>query len=376
MNRPDFYRSLIKRYKDKTATDAELEVFMQLTREGKLDEYLTEDIDYESAITDEQTHFQEVGVRGTVIRWLPRVAAAASVLVIFSVGLYLYYHTTRDEKVQVSSLSDIPPGGNKAILTLSDGTKINLNAVANGQIAQQTGIVIRKAADGQLVYEVTNKGSLQGSISFNTISTPYGGQYKVLLPDGTSVWLNAASSLQYPTRFTGNSRQVTLIGEGYFEVAKDRGKPFTVKTDKQTVKVLGTHFNVNAYGDEEAVVTTLLEGSVQVVPDAAFRPLTLKPGQQMLLTDATPTIKSVDTEETIDWKNGDFIFADEDIKSIMRRIARWYDVEVIYQNGTVPDASFTAQVSRNKNVSEVLQVLELTGAVHFRIEGRKITVIP
>ena len=264
------------------------------------------------------------------------------------------------------------------MLTLADGTQVTLNEQANGEIAKQAGASITKTADGQLIY--TAKANPSGKATNNTISTPRGGQYQVDLPDGTRVWLNAMSSLTFPTTFKGNRRLVRLKGEGYFEVAKLEKMPFMVVADKQTVLVYGTHFNVNSYADEGSTKTTLLEGSVDVssvdqqqAPKAIFRIARLKPGQQAEFSNGSLKVQPADVEEAVAWKNGKFKFSNENIESLMRKVARWYDVDVEYK-GKISKEGFGGQVSRSRNVSEILEVLQLTRLVHFEIEGRRIIV--
>lgn len=309
----------------------------------------------------------------SVFRWL------AAAMILIALGLYFYPGFREAEKVIYPSryASRILPGGNKAILTLSDGSEISLTDAENGALTKQSGIKITKTADGQLVYDAS--ASRSSSEASNTITTPRGGQYQVNLPDGTKVWLNAASSLKFPLTFTDQkNRIVELSGEAYFEVAKNKHQPFkvvtTVRPDQegreQIIEVLGTHFNVNAYPDEESIVTTLLEGSIRL-----NNKLTLKPNQQSIFAYDHFHVVPADTEEAVAWKNGYFMFANEDLRSIMRKISRWYNLEIVYQ-GKTTDNTFIGTVSRFKEVSEVLNILELTRTVHFKIEGRKITVMP
>ncbi|WP_448634930.1 FecR family protein [Pedobacter panaciterrae] len=243
-------------------------------------------------------------------------------------------------------------------------------------------MVINKTADGQLVYTVSDSDpqGKNGAQLFNTIETPNGGKYQVNLPDGTRVWLNAASLLRYPTKFSGSKRVVELTGEGYFEVAKLPGKiPFIVKSEGQEVEVLGTHFNINSYEDEGPIKTTLLEGSVRVIRsksswNAPDNNVLLRPGEQSELGEQKINVKEVNTESILAWKDGDFVFDGDDLKSIMRKVARWYDVEVIYK-GEFDDVKFGGLISRSKNISSVLGIMESTGKIHFVIEGNRITVL-
>ncbi|MEP6611631.1 MAG: FecR family protein [Mucilaginibacter sp.] len=298
---------------------------------------------------------------------------AASILVFASIGLYLLYnHYPRHPQPIVNNKiykNDVAPGGNKAILTLADGSKLVLNNSKNGPLATQAGIQVIKR-DSLLSYKVT--AASNNKVSYNSIATPKGGQYQLVLADGTKVWLNSASSLRYPTSFTGKDRTVELTGEAYFEVAKNKNQPFNVKTTTQTVQVLGTHFNVNAYRDENTVKTTLLEGSVKVY--SATGNVMISPGQQSALANNGSFVinKDLDTDEIIAWKNGVFQFNEADIQTIMRQIARWYDIDVEFK-GAMPANTYHGKISRNSNVSQVLKILELSG-INFTIEGRKISV--
>jgi transmembrane sensor len=305
-----------------------------------------------------------------------KVAAAATILVFFSVAGY-FLIKDRNEKYQASR-ANIAPGGNKAMLTLSNGKKIMLDDVAKGEIAQQSGVSITKTASGQIVYNaIANKNgtSIQnrGEVLQNTFSTPKGGQYQIVLPDGTTVFLNAASSLIYPTSFHGTERVVTLTGEAYFEVAKNKDMPFRVKSGIQTVEVLGTHFNINAYTDESAIKTTLLEGSVKV--SSAINSSLIVPGEQSVVNKAgngTISKHNVNLEKETAWKNGVFSFENDDLKSIMRQVARWYDVDVVYE-GNLPDERYFGEISRKSNLSEVFKILELNN-IKFDVEGKTVKV--
>lgn len=303
-----------------------------------------------------------------------RMALAASILLCLIAGLYLATRTSEPQQLTVSTLNDVKPGRNKAILTLADGSVIDLDNAKTGQIAAQNGIVVRKTANGKLEYIVKDAaGNSNQAISTNLISTPRGGQYQVTLPDGTKVWLNAASTLKYPSLFAQNERRVELQGEAYFEVAKDKNKPFRVATNQQTVEVLGTHFNINAYNDEELVKTTLLEGAVNV--SNGTNSLKLKPGQQALLNLADAKLRmnpNVDVDKELAWKNDLFAFDNDDLKTIMRQISRWYDLDVVYQ-GKITDEKYVGEIPRNSNLSEVFKILELNH-VHIDAKGKVLTV--
>ncbi len=315
--------------------------------------------------------------QGGGITWLwPKLVAAALVI---GLGVYWWagYRGSRNvaqqEKAAKVQLADIPPGGNKAILTLGDGSSITLDSAGNGLLASQGGTSVTQSGKGQLVYK--SGRNIENAPVFNTVSTPKGGQFHIVLPDGTGVWLNAASSLRFPTAFTGKQRNVEITGEVYFEVAHNRQMPFVVKNGATEITVLGTHFNVMAYDDEKIMRTTLLEGAVKVTRGA--REALLAPGQQARISTATGSVRvvdDVDTEKELSWKNGYFQFEDESLESIMRQVSRWYDVEVRYE-GNSRGENFTGRLPRNSNVSGVMKILSLSG-VKFRIEDKTIIVTP
>ena len=308
-------------------------------------------------------------------RWM----AAAIILIALSVGINYQFSTVKMNQQQIIA-NEIHPGGNKAYLTLSDGERISLTDAENGDVAKQSGITITKSFEGQLIYstEPTENSEL---IKYNNISTPRGGQFKVVLPDGSTVWLNSESSLTYPTTFSSlDKRRVELEGEAYFEIAHNKKKPFIVHTISssngmsQDVEVLGTHFNINGYENEAVIKTTLLEGSIRVLVEQSKQSFLLKPGQQSKLSNKELLIELADIDSELAWKNGDFIFNNESLSSIMKKIERWYDVEVVYQT-KITDRKFTGAVSRSKNLSAVLQIMELTGKITFKIEGRRVIII-
>lgn len=300
----------------------------------------------------------------------PRIAAAAMLILTLSAGLFFYIN---NNQVVTPESSEILPGGNKAVLTLSNGEKISLTDAADGNIANQANVSITKTADGQLIYTIHDSKDTSLPPKYNTVETPNGGQFHIVLPDGTKVWLNAASSLRFPTYFAGKERKVELTGEGYFEVSKNQKMPFLVKTNKQDVEVLGTHFNVNAYADEEVIKTTLIEGSVKV--KTSFATQILRPGQQSLLDGNSLSVAEVDTDVATAWKNGQFMFNDEHIEAIMRQISRWYNVDIEFLHKPSESKIFWGTISRFENVSQVLEILELTKSVKFKIEGRRIIVM-
>lgn len=309
-----------------------------------------------------------------IILWGTSIAAA--ILIIISIGSNFFFEKEIKlvEKEIAPPIYDKNPGGNKAVLTLADGTKIFLDDAINGTIAEQGGIQISKADDGSIIYamsEIAENSS--GNILFNTIETPKGGKYQIILPDGSKVWLNSVSSLRFPAIFNGNERKVELSGEAYFEVVKNTNKPFIVKTHDMNVFVTGTQFNVMAYSDENYSATTLVEGSVHVSNHNGN--MVLKPGEQVVANEGANLKKRItDVEQNIAWKNGLFQFNDSDMRTVMNQISRWYDVSIEYQ-GEVPEKYFGGYISRDSKLSQVLKMLELSG-VQFKLKENKLIVLP
>lgn len=312
----------------------------------------------------------------SIIRRYRWWAVAASLILLLGLTAYFMFRsdkTGRDQEqpVLAKNVNDPAPGKDGAILTLGDGRQIVLDSLGNGVIATQGNVEV-KLNDGRIEYDETTAANNSTAISYNSISTPRGRQYQVVLPDGTRVWLNAASSLSYPTAFTGNERKVSITGEAYFAVAKDRNKPFRVKINDSTeVEVLGTEFNANAYQDESAISITLLEGSLNVWHNAEKE--LLKPGQQARIVNGLKISDEVDLAQVTAWKDGRFEFGEStDIKAIMRQISRWYDVDIEFRENF--NQSFGGNISRHVNISRVLEKMEMTGRVHFTIEDRKVIV--
>ena len=321
----------------------------------------------------------------TIPAFAPRLwyqlGVAASILLLIVTSLFFYTNRTPVNKlalkvVEPKKAAVILPGDNKAILTLSDGTKIILEDAKNGILANQAGVSIQKTSDGELLYSFSNSANsvtqAEDNILYNKIETPIGGKYQVNLPDGSKVWLNSSSSLRFSALFNGDTREVELSGEAYFDVSKNKSKPFRVITKDQIVEVLGTQFNINSYSDEGPIKTTLIEGSVKII--YKDKVVLLSPGQQFQPKELVSAVLEADTEEVVAWKEGYFVFKNEDIKSIMRKLSRWYNVEVSY-SGDIPEVGFGGNISRSKDISEVLDVLQLTNAIHFKVEGRRITVM-
>jgi len=293
-----------------------------------------------------------------------KVAAAASVILALSFGGYFLFQKQKSQQIAYYK-NDIPPGHNQATLTLANGKKIILVKGLSGTLAQQGSTQIGVNGQSAIAYTATG-ANVNEPVVYNTLSTAVGEQspYPLILPDGSKVWLNAQSSITFPTAFNGKERIVRITGEALFEVAHNAEHPFKVQAEKQTIEDIGTTFDVNAYSNEPATATTLIEGKVKV--NGMF----LEPGQQ---SDGSH-IKTVNTKRYIAWKNNDFYFEDDNIQTVMRELSRWYNIEINYE-GSIPTESFDAQISRNKNISAVLHILENTKGVHFKIEGRRVTVI-
>jgi len=304
-----------------------------------------------------------------------KVAVAASVLLVGSLMLINTYKPTSDlaRGTKAEFKNDVAPGSSKATLILSNGKSILLAAVQKGQIAKQGNSTIIKTANGQIVYRASLVSERNDEDELNLITTPRGGKWDVTLSDGTKVWLNASSSIRYPSAFIGNERKVEITGEAYFEVAHNAAKPFKVITKGQIVEVLGTHFNINAYDDEETVKTTLLEGKVRVSKGIAIA--TLLPGQQSVTISSNNSIsvKNADTEQAIAWHNGYFQFDRSDIHAVTQQLSRWYDVDIKFQ-GKITQDKFGGSISRDATLSQVLHTLEQS-MVRFKIDGKTVTVM-
>lgn len=308
-------------------------------------------------------------------KWLAGVAAL--LFVALGTGWFLVQHSNRNhnghQQKENTYAQNIKPGINKATLTLANGKQLVLTDSLQGQLANEAGVKVSKTKKGEIVYTVVqDKGSGQQALQYNILTTRRNEQFQVVLPDGSHVWLDAASSLKYPVAFTGNERKVELTGQGYFEVAHNAAKPFIVKTNKTEVQVLGTHFNVSAYDDDRDTKTTLLEGSVRIKSNNATA--MLKPGGQAVLNDKGQLTvnKDVDTEMEIAWKNGLFDFKKAGIEEIMARASRWYDINVKYE-GKIPATKLTGKISRNVDISGLLGILQFEG-IKVRVEGRNVIV--
>lgn len=304
----------------------------------------------------------------------PRIAAAAAIILVAGAGLFYFQskNKVKTEQVVANLVKDIPSGKQGATLTLANGKKIVLSDSSEGEIASEAGVSISMAQGGQLIYEIKDQAK-QDRYAINTLSTARGETYQVHLPDGSLVWLNAGSTLKYPASFAASKeRNIELTGEAYFEVAKDKTHPFKVKSPGQEIEVLGTHFNMNAYADEASVKTTLLEGSVKVVSGSSST--VIEPGQQASSKGQKISVDQVNVNTVVDWKNGLFRFKNEALPSILRKVARWYDVEISYQLDAKNMPTFSGAVARTENVSAILKMLEETSDVKFSIDGKTIIV--
>jgi transmembrane sensor len=305
-------------------------------------------------------------------RWM-RYAAAALLLASGAVGFY-YYNTKASSKISSSYANKAPTkqDRNKATLTLADGTLMPLNNKVGGVIVTQNEVPVKQVANGEIIYQ-SNSAKLPKEQTYNTLATPLGGQFAITLADGTKVWLNAMSSLKYPVTFVGNERRVELTGEGYFEVAKNKHMPFIVTVNNSEVKVFGTHFNIMGYISEHTTGITLLEGSVSVSADG--RSQMLLPGQLASVKDHQITISATDGSQAVAWKNGYFNFGHEKIEVIMRKLSRWFNIDVTYQ-GKITREGFVGAIPQTTELAEILKTLELTGLVHFKVNGRSVIVMP
>ena len=407
------YQELAEKWLNNTISPQESEEFLQWYNSGQASDvyiprdYAEGDQDLKKRIFAEISQSISEPISSSSYRIQSWFAAAAVIIAVFAAGLY-FSSETKETKQYVANkvisepkatpplrrespvsevedqksvmINDIEAGENKAILTLGDGSKIILDDAKNGVLANQGGNSVLKAAEGEVIYSFLSEvkdpqtEDLNAPVIYNTIETPKGGKFQIKLPDGSKVWLNAASSLRFPTVFNGSKRQVELKGEAYFEVSPDKSKIFEVNTRNQVVQVLGTHFNINAYLDEPTVNTTLLEGSVRVSDLRTNISQLLKPGEQSQLSEQMEVINLKNTNEAVAWKEGYFQFDEADIKTVMRQIERWYDVSVVYE-GDLPNYRFGGEIERNLSLLQVLKVLEKT-KVHFRLEGREVIVMP
>lgn len=311
--------------------------------------------------------------------WKKVLKIAAVWVIIGGTGLLVWKERSEQLKLRTKTVAlvrgDKEPGSNKAVLKLGNGKEIILDSSNDGLLASQGGTKISKTADGMLMYDAASGGetNVVGKSYINTLSTPAGGQYKIILPDNSEVWLNSSSSISFPAVFTGAERKVTLTGEAYFEVSKDKNHPFKVKAGKAEVAVLGTHFNIMSYADEPRSEVSLAEGSVRVNLERNSQ--LLVPGQQASFSGSSDhiSLKNIDPEEVADWKNGYFQFDNTPVEQVMRQIKRWYNIEVVYQD-VKPGLYITGMISRTKKLSKILEMLKETSGLEFEVEAKQITV--
>jgi len=381
MRRERTAKVLLRKYRKGQCTEQEKALLESWYTQWHTDEQLLEQRELEQVEGEMWAFIQKTNVNSTKRRFPFTWLAAASIMLALSFVGYWYY-TSRQLNTMENRLytHDVNPGTDHALLTLADGTKVDVNSLRVGQSIVQEGVKISKDAIGNLVYETDlqeNKGKVAYGVAYNEISTPKGGQLQVLLPDGSKVWLNAASTLKYPLTFSEGERLVELKGEAYFEVAKQErrtGKqkrkvqPFIVRTGYQQVEVLGTHFNINAYENELETKTTLLEGRVRVSMDGGAFAI-LNPNEQSTgkRLGKNLEIKAVDPAESIAWKEGEFLFDNTDLITIMKQLERWYDVEIVALE-RFPNYTYNGKMKRTVKLSKVLQILEMTSDLQFKIE--------
>jgi transmembrane sensor len=373
MSKEKNYQELVRRYLENKASDEELEVFFHLMQEGTLKPYLEAALrQQEDTMMGESVSPGAQTIRRLRPKWVSLAAVAALLIALVSVaGFWFAAHRQHRVVLAQHTSSDVPPGRNHAILTMAGGRTLDLDSQSKATVALQAHASLQRNASGAWVYH----GGPDTAPSFDVLSAPRGGQLPFVLEDGTKVWLNAASSLRFPTSFSKDSREVSLVGEAYFEVAKDARKSFVVHVGKEQIQVLGTAFNVNAYSDEAHTKTTLVGGVVRLRQGA--NSVLMEPGQIVYFREDGSVQKSIDAEEveaSISWKNGYFSFADDDIATVMRQISRWYDVDVRYE-GPPTSARFGGDIERDLTLMQVLKILEKS-QVHFRLDGRVLTVLP
>lgn len=347
---------------------------LRFDREDKADVYsrLLSDINRRQITTDQQFTSRKFSIAS----W---VKVAALLVAVVSVGIILLYDAKQSgfnsPAVVSQDENDIAlPEYNEATITLADGSTIVLSDSMEGILARELGVVIRKADDGSIFYEAKQADVTGGKVNYNTFSTPKGSTYRILLPDGTKVWLNTASSIRYPLVFTGTERNVSLSGEAYFEVAPDVSKPFKVEANGSVIQVLGTHFNVSAYTDERQTTTTLVEGAVNVSKNG--NTVTLKPNEQAVVDESTGEIRqsAINIRTAIAWKDGYFRFDDDSIEEIVSKVSRWYDIEAVEYQGEFNER-FSGTFQRSKNVSQLFSHLERLAPIRFEIKGRRVVIM-
>lgn len=365
--------NLIKRYNKGLCTEDEKALLETWYIEWNKDKILD--------ISDQSLHDDLLINRQTVLQqirsddrsyslWSRIVAAAAVIIVLF--GVSLWYFSKDELSNDKLIVHDIAPGKDGATLTLANGQKISINEMLVGDIATQAGVKISKTKDGQLIYEITSNE--HSELAYNTLATARGQQSQVRLPDGTLVFLNSESALRYPTSFRNSDKRiVSLEGEGFFEVSKDKKHPFIVKTRGQEVEVLGTQFNINSYADQRSIRTTLIEGSVKVTSVNNVSKI-LKPDQQAINSGDGIELVDVESQFFVDWKEGFFMFNNESLESITNRVARWYNIKVVYEDNGLKTKTFIGTISKYENISKVIETLEGTAMASFKLNKDVLTI--
>ena len=387
--------TLLDRYLKNQSSTKEKEKLDEFFEENSNSIEASKSIENVSKLEDKIFNYIQFGIKEQVkkestFNRMPYLQVAASILVIFLFSTTIYfYRSSLTSKSQlpiaqgVEKIEDKQPAKNIAILTLGNNSQIVLDEASNGEIAQESGVSILKTDKGELIYKIRNSNNLSTNDlnKYNTISTPMGGKFKVILPDGSLVVLNAASTLKYPVHFDEKLRKVSFTGEAYFEIAKleDKRKkrvPFYVYSNDQIVEVLGTHFNINSYDNEEYSKTTLLEGSVKIINEkSAATAKILKPGQQAVIKrgDVQTKIMIADEAQALAWKDGYFLFKNTNIKDVVNELERWYNVDIKYED-EMEFENITGYISRNVKISSVLKLLQLSGIVNYEISGSKIII--
>lgn len=387
-NDEQHFRRLLQLWVEEKCTPQEATELMNYLQQSESNRMLLQEIRVQF---DEQVLQNELPVPGTGIttpvirgreKHFPirfRFPAVAAALILLCTGTYLFFRyrnntqkTTGTEQ-QALVKHDLGPGANKAILVLAGGEQVQLGNTNTDTLTPQGGVTIINKS-GQLLYHKNT--AAPAPIVYNTITVPCGGQYQLILADGSKVWLNAASSIRYPTAFSGRERKVAITGEVYFEVARNEAMPFKVEVaGKAEIEVLGTHFNINAYADEPSLNTTLLEGRVKITENLTRNTCVINPGEQASLSAAGKINinRNINIDEVMAWKNGRFYFDNTGLTSILHQLERWYDATVVYRDA-VPDGHYSGNIERNVNLTDVLKMLELTGNLRFTVEGKKLIV--
>ncbi len=368
-------KDILSKYLKGQCTEEE-KVWVEKWYKDKLDESFLIDNTIEEQHLDEVWNSLKNDLKRDKIIPLRRIAGIAASLV-FILGMAFYFNGEQsfiNQEIVFNKEIKIPAGRNQALLTLTNGKQVYLDSISVGSTVSENGIIITKMDDGTLTYKVDHSYMTEGKEGYNTISTPRGGQYKVILPDNSIVWLNAVSSIKFPITFSGKTRLVELEGEGYFEVAHNKAKPFIVSSFNQQTIVKGTKFNITSYADEDKMTTTLVEGAVVVkTENTVVKETLLNPNEQLIVNENFVTKIKVDATEAIAWKDGKFVFNNTPLKVIMHQLSRWYDVDVEYLDN-IEKITFTGSISRFDDMQDVLRKISLTESVKFETRGRRVMV--